>query len=105
MSLLLQALQKAARNRDETAGKTSMSEEGGDPLTLEPLTEPQLNEDAAPQDESEPETSNSPQDAAGVMRASELPGYSAIDWARDHYMLTFVAGAVGAGAGAGVAPA
>lgn len=93
MSLLLQALQKAARNRDETTGKTSVSEEDSDRLTLEPLAEPQLKEGALAKDESAPDISNSPEDAAGVMRASEWPGYSAIDWAREHYMLTFVAGA------------
>lgn len=93
MSLLLQALQKAAKNRDEATGKTPVSEEDSDRLTLQPLAEPQLREDAAAKDETESDTSSSPEDAAGVMRASELPGYSAIDWARDHYMLTFVAGA------------
>ncbi len=94
MSLLLQALQKAAKNRDDNTGNTSV-EEGNDDdkLTLEPLAEPQLKDNTPRNDESEPETSTSPEDAADVMRANELPGYSVLDWARDHYMLTFLAGA------------
>jgi len=93
MSLLLQALQKAAKNRDETTATNAVRDEGNDDLTLEPLAEPQFREETAAKDNTEPNTSRSPEDAAGVMRANELPGYSIIDWARDHYMLTFVAGA------------
>ena len=93
MSLLLQALQKAAKNRDETTATTSVSDQGNDELMLEPMAEPQLKEEMAAKGNAEANSSTSPEDAAGVMRANELPGYSVIDWTRDHYMLTFVSGA------------
>jgi len=93
MSLLLQALQKAAKNRDDSTGTASVSGNDDDKLTLEPLAEPQLKESASREGEIQPEKSTSPDDAAGVMRANELPGYSVLDWARDHYMLTFLVGA------------
>ena len=101
MSLLLQALQKAARNRDENAQNPSAEPDADASLSLEPLSEPQLGkdseshfgDDAQPVSERRDEPLSSPQDAVGVMRANEAPGYSALDWARDHYMLTFIAGA------------
>jgi tetratricopeptide (TPR) repeat protein len=78
-------------------------------LSLEPLAEPKLSDERQPpiDDEeqrqidsgiepvSEPqiEPLSSPADAAGVMRANEARSYSAVDWARDHYMITFLASA------------
>ena len=40
MSLLLQALQKAAKNRDETTATNAVGDEGNGDLTLEPMAEP-----------------------------------------------------------------
>lgn len=94
MSLLLQALQKAAKNRDDSTQDSAAQDDGGDDLTLEPLAEPQLNKETGPVDERPTGPASSPEDAAGVMRASEIPSYSALEWARDHYMLTFLASAV-----------
>ncbi len=93
MSLLLQALQKAAKNRDDTTGNPAVPSDDDRSLTLEPLAEPQLNDQEPSAEESQTEPSPSPQDAADVMRANDIPSYSALDWAREHYMLTFLAGA------------
>jgi Tfp pilus assembly protein PilF len=93
MSLLLQALQKASKDRDNNTGGSAVEGADDDDLALEPMPEPQLIEDAEPLDDIGPEPSSTPDDAADVMRASEAPSYTALDWARDHYMLTFLAGA------------
>ncbi|MGD2138782.1 MAG: tetratricopeptide repeat protein [Burkholderiales bacterium] len=93
MSLLLQALQKAARNRDDNTDNSSVSNDERDDLSLEPLAEPQLAEQTRSGNEDNGAPVSSPDDAADVMRASEPQRYTAIDWARDHYMLTFLSGA------------
>lgn len=88
MSLLLQALQKAAKNRED--GATEGAVEPGDnaELSLEPVTEPEIGEEVTP------DPTPSPAQAATVMRAAETPNYTALDWMRDHYMMTFIGGAV-----------
>ena len=93
MSLLLQALQKASKDRDKNTDGSTVEDADDADLALEPMPEPQLIEDAEAIDDIGPETSSTPDDAADVMRASEVPSYAALDWARDHYMLTFLAGA------------
>jgi tetratricopeptide (TPR) repeat protein len=88
MSLLLQALQKAAKNREEGDNEETVTPAVNAELALEPVSEPDFGEEplASP--------APSPAQAATVMRASETPRYTPIDWMRDHYMITFVSGAV-----------
>ena len=93
MSLLLQALSKAAKNRDANTDDPAVRGAADGDLSLEPMPEPQLIEEIAPQDDGDTEQLPAPDDAADLMRASETPSYNALDWARDHYMLTFLAGA------------
>jgi Tfp pilus assembly protein PilF len=94
MSLLLQALEKASKDRDnatDTLAADSRSYYGH--LALEPMPEPRLIQRGKSTDDSPPEPRSTPDDAADVMRASKVRGYTVLDWARDHYMLTFLAGA------------
>ncbi len=89
MSLLLQALQKAAKTRG-TEGEQSPGPSATEDLSLEPLSEPRLDdEDQTP---SRPGASSA--QAAAVMRASEPPSFGPMDWAREHYMLTFLGAAI-----------
>lgn len=89
MSLLLQALQKAAKSREENQGE--LSEEAvsvDDQLALEPITpEPVLREDI-------PAASPTPAQAATVLEAGRAPGFDPIEYAREHQMLVFLALAV-----------
>lgn len=91
MSLLLQALQKAAKNRNGDEGESGSVDADNDAdLTLEPLTEPQLGE--SPESDPEESLSTASRDqAASVMQANETPSYSALDWVGDHHMLSFLA--------------
>jgi Tfp pilus assembly protein PilF len=89
MSLLLQALQKAAKTRDGAEGEQNPGAGTGEDLSLEPISEPRLGSDDAP---ARPGPSSA--QAATVMRASEAPAFSAIDWAREHYMLSFLGAAI-----------
>jgi tetratricopeptide (TPR) repeat protein len=90
MSLLLQALQKAAKTREGAEGEQDPgTTAGSEDLSLEPLSEPRLGGDDAPT-----RSGPSSAQAATVMRASEPPSFSAIDWAREHYMLTFLGVAI-----------
>lgn len=86
MSLLLQALQKAAKSREE--GQGELSEEPvsvDDQLALEPIApEPVLREEA-------PAASPTPTQAAAVLEASRAPGFDPIEYAREHQMLVFLA--------------
>ena len=93
MSLLLEALQKASKNHaDGTSTSTTASAELNDvaDLTLEPLANalPGASSESVPVD---PVAPASPEYAAGVMQANESPGHSALDWVRDHHMLSFLA--------------
>lgn len=85
MSLLLQALQKASKTRD---GEQN-ADGAGPNLALEPLPEPSLPSEDAP-----PRRSATPAQAAAVLRAAEGPAFAPIDWAREHYMLTFLGAAI-----------
>lgn len=89
MSLLLQALQKAAKSREESQGE--LSEEAvsvDDQLALEPIApEPVLREDI-------PAPSPTPAQAAAVLEAGRAPGFDPIEYAREHQMLVFLALAV-----------
>ena len=92
MSLLLQALQKAAKNRKGDEGeRASVGSDNDADLTLEPLAEPQLGDpESAP---TEAASTSSREQAANVMQASDTPNYSALDWVGDHHMLSFLAAA------------
>ncbi len=95
MSLLLQALQKASKDRDNNTDNAPVDGAAADDdLTLEPLPEPRLNDESVPANDRVADPTPTPDDAADVMRANEVPSYTALDWAREHYMLTFLAGAV-----------
>lgn len=87
MSLLLQALQKAAKSREDGEGEPRSGSVSADQLTLEPIqTGPARRPDAAPP----PPT---PAQAAKVVQASRAPAFDPIDYAREHYMIVFIASA------------
>ncbi|HWQ38585.1 MAG TPA: tetratricopeptide repeat protein [Burkholderiales bacterium] len=87
MSLLLQALQRASKSREGADSDLPTSDESG--LSLEPLPEPVLSDEDAPL-----RSSPSPAQAASVLRAQEAPSFGPLDWAREHYMLTFLGAAI-----------
>ncbi len=89
MSLLLQALQKAAKIREEVEGEPgSGSTTTSDPLALEPIaSEPMLRDEM-------PSRSPTPAQAATVVQASHLPDFDPMGYARDHYMIVFLGAAV-----------
>src|ERR1700682_297666 len=84
MSLLLQALQKAAKSREEgevelSAEPTAMKDE----FTLEPASPvARVHAEAPP--------SPTSAQAATLVRAGSAPGFDLLDYAREHYMLSFV---------------
>ena len=84
MSLLLQALQKAAKSREEAEVDLSadaLAMEGE--LALEPTPPaPRANQNAP--------ASPTPAQAATVVQAGSVPAFDPLDYAREHYMLTFV---------------
>jgi Tfp pilus assembly protein PilF len=90
MSLLLQALQKAAKTREGSEGDENPEQSAVEDLSLEPLGEPRLGAE----EETLPPAAAASAQAATVMRASEPPAFSAIDWSREHYMLTFLGAAI-----------
>lgn len=87
MSLLLQALQKAAKSREE--GEPDLSVDAlamADELALEPTP-------SAPRAQTQHEATVAPasaQAAATLVQASSVPSFDALDYAREHYMLTIV---------------
>lgn len=89
MSLLLQALQKAAKSREESQGELSGDAlSGDDELALEPIApEPVLRDEL-------PAASPTPVQAATLIEAGRAPGFDPIDYAREHQMLVFLALAV-----------
>jgi Tfp pilus assembly protein PilF len=96
MSLLLQALQKAAKNRDEGEGETASIPAAADELTLDPMEpEPTLQEEM-------PINRPTPAQAATVVQAGRAPGFDPIDYARDHQMIVFLALALLAAIGYGI---
>lgn len=89
MSLLLQALQKAAKSREENQSELSGDALSADEeLALEPIApEPLLRDDI-------PTASPTPTQAATMLEASRAPGFDPIEYAREHQMLVFLAIAV-----------
>jgi Flp pilus assembly protein TadD len=88
MSLLLQALQKAAKSREEVEGEPGSGSTAADQLALEPMaSEPMLRDEM-------PSHSPTPAQAATVVQASRLPAFDPIGYARDHYMIVFLGAAV-----------
>jgi Flp pilus assembly protein TadD len=88
MSLLLQALQKAAKSREEGESEPGSEPSAGDQLALEPIaSEPMLRDEM-------PSHSPTPAQAATVVQASRLPAFDPIGYARDHYMIVFLGAAV-----------
>ncbi|HVY06060.1 MAG TPA: tetratricopeptide repeat protein [Burkholderiales bacterium] len=89
MSLLLQALQKAAKSREE--GEVDLSADAlamADELALESPIPPAR---AIPEPTSTPPAGSAK--AAAVVQAGSIPAFSPMDYAREHYMLTFIGGA------------
>ena len=87
MSLLLQALQKAAKSREE--GEVDGSETAlgmADELTLEPTA-------PAPRAHPQAPAPSASARAAAVVQARGVPAFDPLDYAREHYMLTFIGGA------------
>lgn len=88
MSLLLQALQKAAKSREEGEGEPGSGPSDADQLTLEPIaSEPMLRDEM-------PGNSPTPAQAATVVQASRVPAFDPIGYARDHYMIVFLGAVV-----------
>ena len=84
MSLLLQALQKAAKSREE--GEVDLSADAlamADELSLEPTP-------AAPRAQQGASATPTSAQAATVVQAGSVPAFDPLDYAREHYMLTFV---------------
>ena len=84
MSLLLQALQKAAKSREEgdvdlSGEELSMSDE----LALEPSP-------SIPRTSQDPPSAPTSAQAATVIQAGTVPAFDPMDYAREHYMLTFL---------------
>ena len=87
MSLLLQALQKAAKSRGE--GEVDLSADVlamADELELEPSQ-------AASRTHQETSAAPTSAQAATLVQAGSVPAFDPLDYAREHYMLTFVAAA------------
>ena len=95
MSLLLQALQKAAKARESEESDSPAREKSADEdLELEPLLpEPTLREEM--DGPASTASSATPAQAATVVQAGRAePGFDALEWAREHYMLTFLGCAI-----------
>jgi len=88
MSLLLQALQKAAKTREDSEGERGSGPAAADQLALEPLaSEPTLRDES-------PIHSPTSAQAATVVQASRMPPFDPIGYARDHYMIVFLGAAL-----------
>jgi len=88
MSLLLQALQKAAKTREDSEGERGSGPAAADQLALEPIaSEPSLRDEL-------PIHSPTPAQAATVVQASRMPPFDPIGYARDHYMIVFLGAAL-----------
>lgn len=90
MSLLLQALQKASRNRGE-----GEEVQGPDPLDAEELTLEPIGRPESSPAEREPvggdfAASPGPAQAAAIIQARRAPAFDPLDYAREHYMIVFV---------------
>lgn len=96
MSLLLQALQKAAKSRED--GEVDLSADAlamADELSLEPTPSAPLRTQG---DTPAPATSAQ---AATVVQAGTVPAFDPMDYVREHYMLAIVGLAILLGAGYG----
>jgi tetratricopeptide (TPR) repeat protein len=95
MSLLLQALQKAAKSREESEADLPVDALAmADELELEPAPSvPRTRQEATA-----PPTSAQ---AATIVQAGSVPTFDPLDYAREHYMLTFVGVALLLAAGYG----
>jgi len=83
MSLLLQALQKAAKSREGDADVAAPLP--ATDLALEPTS-------PAPRNRQEASAlSATPAQASTLMQAASVPAFDPLDYAREHYMITFVA--------------
>ncbi|MBC8007078.1 MAG: tetratricopeptide repeat protein [Prolixibacteraceae bacterium] len=94
MSLLLQALQKAAKSREES--DVDVSVDGltvADELALEPSSSPLREQEVG--------ASHTFAQAATVVQAGSIPAFDPLDYAREHYMLTIVGVALLLAAGYG----
>ncbi len=90
MSLLLEALQKASKNRDEANAETTGDiTQMADELTLEPTL-------SAPDVLPDPASSPTAAQAATLLqaRSAPAPGFDVLDYAREHYMISFLGCAV-----------
>ena len=88
MSLLLEALQKASKNRDEANAETTGNiTETADELALEPTL-------SAPDVLPDPAGSPTAAQAATLLQARSAPGFNVLDYAREHYMISFLGCAV-----------
>ncbi len=88
MSLLLQALQKAAKSREDGEGERGSGPAAADQLALEPIaSEPMLRDEM-------PSPSPTPAQAATVVQASRLPSFDPVGYVRDHYMVVFIGAAL-----------
>ena len=95
MSLLLQALQKAAKSRNE--GEVDLSADVqamADELELEPTP-------SASRTHQEASAAPTSAQAATLVQAGSVPAFDPLDYAREHYMLTFVGAAFLLAAGYG----
>ncbi|MEO8156965.1 MAG: tetratricopeptide repeat protein [Betaproteobacteria bacterium] len=96
MSLLLQALQKAAKSREE--GEVDLQVDAlslGDELSLEPSP-------SRPHAQQEISASPTSAQAAMLVQAASMPGFDPMDYAREHYMLAIAGGAIIAALGYGI---
>jgi tetratricopeptide (TPR) repeat protein len=101
MSLLLQALQKASKNREDGVNEPGPDPLDSDELALEPLgAQPGLQRDPAPAPAAT--SSSGPAQAAAVLQASRLPAFDPVEYVREHYMIVFVAAAFLAAIGYGI---
>jgi Tfp pilus assembly protein PilF len=100
VSLLLQALQKASKNRDDAAaGETTPAPDplDSDELVLEPMGRVERvteDHDTSPAHDAAIAASASPAQAQTMMQASRAPGFNPVDYAREHYMIVFLGIAV-----------
>lgn len=94
MSLLLQALQKASKNRDENASAESAPAPDpldSDELMLEPLGAAGQGDAPGEPAPSATASYSSPAQAAAIMQAKRPPAFDPMEYAREHYMIVFIA--------------
>ncbi len=96
MSLLLQALQKAAKSREEGDGDLQVDALSlANELALEPSP-------SGPHAQQEISASPTSAQAAMLVQAASMPGFDPMDYVREHYMLAIAGGAIIAALGYGI---